>query len=734
MDALDGSAASRLWCGFRTTKPSAGVLRRLSPRVAHATAPHRQHLKAVALSTVVAVSLSRQPRVVKCGRQNSQAPIQTATGSLLVLCGPSGVGKSTLVKRLLSHDELGQCFGLVVSHTTRPPRDSEVDGVDYHFVSRHVMEEMIADGKFLEHADVHGNLYGTSFAAIQDICSAGQHCVLDIDVEGVKSLKAYIAKEEMQHSYFVEVLPEGGIATLEARLRSRGVDDEAGIQRRLATARKEMKEYGSIQWDSTILSVEGDIDRGAQELRRIATRLVGMPESGLAEDDEPMESPDPVQDDPAVPRGAPTKSVFGEFSGLARMLGDSCVDLGQGFPNFDPPEFVVKALRDELDGTVPGAVRTRHQYTRTAGHVTLVEALAERYSRHLGRSLDAMKEVAVTVGATNALFLAMQAALARPGAGRQIVALEPFFELYRSQARGLNAEFRSVALRFDEAKRCFELDVDALAEALGPQTAALIVNTPHNPTGKAFEEWELKAIAKLAQQHPNLLVISDEVYKYMIFDPPSGGLANQKDSPAGHIHFAKLPGMWEKTLTVSSAGKTFGITGWQIGWLIGPSEWMEPIQRFMPNLQFCAPTLTQRALCRVLREAAEPFHGAESYYEWLRQDYARRRDIMVAALEAGGIKTARSQGGFFLLGDISGLCGPEGPLHESWEASLRPDEAKDWTCCRALAAEIGIVSLPVSPFFGAGSAENIRTRFARFCFAKTDATLEEAAKRLASLA
>lgn len=415
------------------------------------------------------------------------------------------------------------------------------------------------------------------------------------------------------------------------------------------------------------------------------------------------------------------------------MLGDSCVDLGQGFPNYDPPDFVVQALRDELDGTGKGKVRTRHQYTRTAGHVPLVEVLAERYSGHLGRPLDALKEVAVTVGATNALFLAMQAALSRSPEAREIVALEPFFELYRSQAHGLGADFRSVPLRFDEAKHSFELDIEALASSLGPQTAALIVNTPHNPTGKAFDESEMEAIAELLRQHPNILVISDEVYKYMIFDPPSSGLAEAKDMPAGHIHFARLPDMWERTLTVSSAGKTFGITGWQIGWLIGPSAWMEPIQRFMPNLQFCAPTLTQRALCRVLRQAAEPYSGVGSYYEWLRQDYARRRASMVEALESAGITTARSQGGFFLLGDISDLCGPEGPLHESWEASLRPDEAKDWTCCRALAAEVGIVCLPVSPFFGEQTPESIRTRFARFCFAKTDATLEEAAKRLRSL-
>ncbi|CAE7827715.1 ccbl [Symbiodinium sp. CCMP2592] len=236
------------------------------------------------------------------------------------------------------------------------------------------------------------------------------------------------------------------------------------------------------------------------------------------------------------------------------MLGDSCVDLGQGFPNYDPPDFVVQALRDELDGTGKGKVRTRHQYTRTAGHVPLVEVLAERYSGHLGRPLDALKEVAVTVGATNALFLAMQAALSRSPEAREIVALEPFFELYRSQAHGLGADFRSVPLRFDEAKHSFELDIEALASSLGPQTAALIVNTPHNPTGKAFEESELEAIAELVRQHPNILVISDEVYKYMIFDPPPSGLAKAKDMPAGHIHFARLPDMWERTLTVAALG------------------------------------------------------------------------------------------------------------------------------------------------------------------------------------
>jgi len=516
----------------------------------------------------------------------------------------------------------------------------------------------------------------------------------------------------------VLIIPEGGISALELRLRSRGSEDEASVALRLETARIEMKECASTAWDHTILSVDGDVEVSEREIRDIVINMLGIPSAVRSV---------------SVPFGG--KSVFGEFSALARALGDSACDLGQGFPNFDPPDFVVQALRDELEMTTDGGPRTRHQYTRTAGHVPLVEVLAERYSAHLGRTLDPLAEVAVTVGATNGLFLALQAALARSGPdSREIVALEPFFELYRSQAEALGAKFRSVPMRFDEESHSFALDVKALGDALGPQTAALIVNTPHNPTGKAFEEAELEAIAELVRQHPHILVISDEVYKYMILDPPESGIKDQKDKPAGHVHFAKLPGMWPQTITVSSAGKTFGITGWQIGWLIGPKEWLAPIQRFMPNLQFCAPTLTQRAMCQVLRVAAEPYLDTPSYYHWLRQDYSRRREVMVSALEAAGIKTVQSQGGFFVLGDISALCGPEGPLGNSWKQSERPDEPRDWTFCRALAAELGVVSLPVSPFFGPDAPENMRTRFVRFCFAKTDETLNEATLRLRKLA
>lgn len=431
------------------------------------------------------------------------------------------------------------------------------------------------------------------------------------------------------------------------------------------------------------------------------------------------------------------KNVFGEMSAIARQLGADGVDLGQGFPDFDPPQFVVEALRQELEGSTEGQVRTTHQYTRTAGFPPLVEALAARYSQHVGRPVDPMTEVTITTGCTGALFLSLQTALdlAAPGCD-EVVVLAPFFELYRAQTIGLKGKLRTVPLVFEEGTKSFVLDVEALSQALGPQTAALIVNTPNNPAGKAFEEGELRAIADLVQAHPHIVVISDEVYKYMIFDPPARSdqqvaAEEAKVSMAiGHVHFAGLPGMWDRTITVSSAGKTFGITGWQVGWAVGPKKWLAPMQRYIPNLQFCAPTLMQRALTKVLKLADAPYREHASYYDWLREDYLKRRARMVSALDAAGIPSAKAQGGFFLLADIRDLCGANGPFGDVWEEVSQEDEATDWTFCRAMAQKLGIVALPISPFMGPEASDDVRTRFVRFCFAKTDSTLDAAAERL----
>jgi len=289
-------------------------------------------------------------------------------------------------------------------------------------------------------------------------------------------------------------------------------------------------------------------------------------------------------------------------------------------------------------------------------------------------------------------------------------------------------------LQFAEEGRKFSLDAAAFREAIGPQTAVVIVNTPHNPSGLALSRDELEAIADVVRENPHVSVISDEVYKYMIFDPPDISAEDSvEDLPTGHVHFAALPGMWDRTLTVSSAGKTFGVTGWQIGWIVGARHWLEPIHRYMPNMQFCAPTLMQRALRSVLDLASEPYRGESNYYSWLRDEYSRKRLLMVSALEIAGVHTVESNGGFFLLADVRSLCGVSGPLGDVWSAVAQPGEPQDWTFCRALAAKLGIVALPMSPFFGDRASGSIRDRFVRFCFAKTDDTLAEAAKRFRQL-
>jgi len=640
-------------------------------------------------------------------------------GGTLVVAGPSGVGKTTIINQMLADEELRDQIGYVVSHTTRPPREGEVDGKNYFFIDRAEMDGMVANGDFLEHAEVHGNLYGTSWAAIDAVRRAGRICVLDIDLQGVHSLQEGLETGQWNGCppYFCMLTPENGLQTLSERLTERRTEDDETLQRRTNTARGELETYQAIRWDQVI--VNSGINETLEKLRlaiaRIAAEASKEALRATADSGPPVEA---------------QKSVFEEFSGIARGLGSKGVDLGQGFPNFMPPDFVVQTLQDELAEGPAG----RHQYTRTMGYPALVEVLAERYSGHLGRPIDPMREVAVTVGATNALFLSLQIALARSEVeSPEVVVLEPFFELYRSQVDGLGAVLRTVPLKFNEREESYELDPKTLAAALGPQTAAMIVNTPHNPTGKVFTEGELESIAALLRQQRHIVAISDEVYKFMIFDPPSEVNAGP-DRPVGHVHFANLPGMWERTITVSSAGKTFGITGWQIGWAIGPRCLLQPIQKFMPNLQFCAPTLTQRALTRVFEQAVEPYKGMPSYYEWLRADYSAKRDKMIAALESAGIRALKSQGGFFLCGDIAGLNEKTGILAKKWQEAMAAGKPRDWAFSLALAEEVGVVTLPVSPFFGPEVSEDERVRFVRFCFAKTDATLDEAAKRLRKLA
>ena len=416
----------------------------------------------------------------------------------------------------------------------------------------------------------------------------------------------------------------------------------------------------------------------------------------------------------------PKKTVWTEFGALAASLPAVC-NLGQGYPDWEPPKFAVDAAREVCKGEA-----AMHQYARSAGLPALCEVLARRYSNHFGRDVDAMSEVSVCVGATQALLVALMALIQREG--DHVVVLEPCFDLYLGQIRLAGGEPIACPMEFHE--NTFHINFDLLRETV--QTArVLIVNSPQNPTGKVFSRDELEAIADIVneenqQRHrrgePKLYVISDEVYKYIVLD-----------DDADHVHFSKFDGMDDVTFTVSSAGKTFSATGWQIGWIIGSPDLIAHTHRLLPYLQFCASTPMQAALAVALDQADEPYLGHPSYYAWLRDEYSRKRTILLSGLDDADLRPLNTAGGFFVLADVASYIDVI-PDRFFYPSPARPAPVTpDWAFCRWLAEDFGVVAIPASPFFH-DDDKPIASRLVRFAFCKSDALLSEAASRLRTLA
>lgn len=428
-----------------------------------------------------------------------------------------------------------------------------------------------------------------------------------------------------------------------------------------------------------------------------------------------------------LPGGGVQPTVWSEFGDLARRVDadfpGGVANLGQGFPDWAPPGFVKAAAVTAASDDSPSA----HQYARSSGHPPLVEVLARRYSAHLGRELDAFGEVAVTVGATQALLVALTAVL---DAGDEVVLPEPFFDLYVGQVALAGGVVAPAPMEVDGDGE-WRLSAAVLAGAITPRTRCLIVNSPHNPTGKVFSRDELEEIATIVRAEnecrrsaapdgsDDLVVIADEVYKYIVHD-----------AAASHVHFAALPGMADVTLTVSSAGKTFSATGWQIGWIVGPNRLVSSCQTLLPYLQFCAPTPMQAALATCLDEADAPYEGAPTYYAWLEREYGRKRGVLAAALRAACVEPLPSAGGYFVVGDVSDLLHLVPAEYFARSDAAGAPVADDWAFCTWLAEQHGVIAIPASPFFSDAPARPL----VRFAFCKTDAVLAVAAARLAALA
>lgn len=370
------------------------------------------------------------------------------------------------------------------------------------------------------------------------------------------------------------------------------------------------------------------------------------------------------------------------FSEMTRLAGEhDAVNLSQGFPDFEGPGTVVDA--------VIGALREGHnQYARSMGHPELVEAIADLQASCWGLDYDPMREIVITSGATEAIHSALLGLL---DPGDEVVLFEPFYDSYPACVAMAGAVPRFYTLRFPD----FAVDEERLRAAVTDRTRLVILNTPHNPTGKVFSTEELSAIARVCQER-DLLVLSDEVYEHLTYDG------------ATHVSIASLPGMRDRTLRVSSAGKSYSFTGWKVGWAMGPDSMIQAIQAAHQFVTFATATPLQVGLARAIRGLGP------AYYDTLRASYAERRDVLCATLSDVGLAPARPAGTYFVLADFA-----------------RVFDGDDRAFARHLIERHRVAAIPPSAFYRAEPDQG--RRLIRFAFCKRLETLQTAQARLAGL-
>ncbi|CAL9521743.1 putative N-succinyldiaminopimelate aminotransferase DapC [Streptomyces sp. enrichment culture] len=376
-------------------------------------------------------------------------------------------------------------------------------------------------------------------------------------------------------------------------------------------------------------------------------------------------------------------TIFAEMSALALSTG--AINLGQGFPDTDGPEEIreaaVRALRDGRG----------NQYPPGPGVPELRTAIAAHQQRRYGLSWDPDTEVLVTAGATEAIAAALLA-LVEPG--DEVVALEPYYDSYAACVAMAGGRRVPVTLCADVGEGRFRLDLDELRGAVTDRTRLLLINTPHNPTGTVLTRAELAAIAELAVER-DLLVVTDEVYEHLVFDD------------AEHVPLAAFPGMRERTVTISSSGKTFSFTGWKVGWVTAAPGLVTAVRSAKQYLTYVSAGPFQYAV-------AEALSLPESYFTDFRADMLAKRNLLAAGLEEAGFRVFRPSGTYFVTTDIR-------PLGESDGTAF----------CRALPERAGVVAIPNAVFYD-HRAEG--APFVRFAFCKRTAVLEEAVGRLKGVA
>jgi aminotransferase len=361
------------------------------------------------------------------------------------------------------------------------------------------------------------------------------------------------------------------------------------------------------------------------------------------------------------------------------------INLSQGFPDFDPPIQLIQALKK-------AAQEGPHQYEITFGSKTFREALAIKQGNAIGRDIDPETEIVITCGATEAMICAMMSVL---NPGDKVGVFSPYYENYHADAILSGAEAVFIPLVPPE----YNVDWQALENAFVNGIKALVVCNPSNPCGKVFTKDELLKIGELAKKH-DAWVITDEVYEHIVYEPNV------------HTYMSSLPGMWENTLSVSSLSKTYSITGWRLGYLIGPEEAVDAARKVHDFLTVgAAAPLQEAALTGLL--------FSKNYYKQLQKLYTEKRDIFLSGLRSIGLKHTIPEGSYFVLADISPYLNL--PRFKGFD---------DTAFCEWMTREIGVAAVPGSSFFPDNSGDGLM----RLHFARNEENLKEALKRLERLA
>jgi N-succinyldiaminopimelate aminotransferase len=375
--------------------------------------------------------------------------------------------------------------------------------------------------------------------------------------------------------------------------------------------------------------------------------------------------------------GSATTTIFAEMSALA--LATQSINLGQGFPDTDGPAFMLEEARAAIADGI-------NQYPPGRGILPLRQAIAAHSSRTYGLNYDPESEVVITTGATEALAASM---LAFVNPGDEVIALEPFFDSYAASIEVAGGQRVGVSLFGPN----FRLDHAELAAAFTPKTKAMLINSPHNPTGVVLDRADLATIAELAVQH-DVLVICDEVYEHLTFDD------------AEHLPLATFPGMRERTVRISSAGKTFWATGWKIGWALATPELIYEITAVKQYLSYSSGAPFQPAIARALNEGDE-------WVEKARLDLQDRRDQFAEGLRSIGLEPILPRGTYFMTTDVRPLGYADG-----------------MEFCRDLPTRCGVVAIPHQVLYDRVEAGK---PYVRWAFCKQERVLDEAIRRLQAL-